>query len=186
MTDRKGARKSTGSYYTPESLVTLTINMSLQKLIQERLRDDATPESLLSLTVCDPACGAGVFLVAAVDRIAAWVAFLRTGTPDPTEDAVREARRDVVANCMYGVDLNPMAVELTRLTLLVEALAPGAPNPFLGHRIKHGNALIGVTPALLKDGIPDAAFKPIEGDDKKYAAELRKRNKAERAARGLQ
>ena len=108
------------------------------------------------------------------------LASVRTGDDEPAPEAVRTALRDVIGHCIYGVDINPMAVELCKVSLWMEALEPGKPLSFLDHRIQCGNSLIGATPALLKDGIPDDAFKPIEGDDKAVCSEYRKHNKQER------
>ncbi|WP_281156330.1 DNA methyltransferase [Streptomyces sp. HYC2] len=188
------ARKTTGSYYTPSSLIDCLLDSALDPVIDDAVkrgeiratragRPDPGPdiaEELLNLTVCDPACGSGHFLVAAARRIAKRVAAVREQNPEPTIDAVRHALHEVVARCIYGVDLNPMAVELAKVSLWLEALEPGKPLGFLDAHIKHGNALIGATPALLAKGIPDDAFKPIEGDDKKIASAIKKRNAAER------
>ena len=87
----------------------------------------------------------------------------------------------MIGRCLYGVDLNPMAVELCKVSLWIEALEPGKPLSFLDHHVQQGNSLLGTTPALMARGIPDTAFDPIEGDDKKVCAALRKKNKAERA-----
>ncbi|MEV5550616.1 DNA methyltransferase [Streptomyces sp. NPDC052309] len=188
------ARKTTGSYYTPSSLIECLLDSVLDPVIDDAVkrgeiraarsgRPDPGPDivaELLNLTVCDPACGSGHFLVAAARRIAKRVAAVREQNPEPTVDAVRHALHEVVARCVYGVDLNPMAVELAKVSLWLEALEPGRPLGFLDAHIKHGNALIGATPALLAKGVPDDAFKPIEGDDKKVAAAIRKRNAAER------
>ncbi|MFF0108033.1 Eco57I restriction-modification methylase domain-containing protein [Streptomyces hirsutus] len=188
------ARKTTGSYYTPSSLIECLLDSALDPVIDDAVKrgeiratrsgqpdpGPAIVEELLSLTVCDPACGSGHFLVAAARRIAKRVAAVREQNPEPTIDAVRHALHEVVARCIYGVDLNPMAVELAKVSLWLEALEPGKPLGFLDAHIKHGNALIGATPALLAKGIPDDAFKPIEGDDKKIAAAIKKRNAAER------
>ncbi|MFE0086181.1 Eco57I restriction-modification methylase domain-containing protein, partial [[Kitasatospora] papulosa] len=141
--------------------------------------DDIVDE-LLSLTVCDPACGSGHFLVASARRIAKRVASVRERNPEPTVDAVRHALHEVIARCIYGVDLNPMAVELAKVSLWLEALEPGKPLGFLDAHVKRGNALLGATPSLLAGGVPDEAFDAIEGDDKKYANALKKRNKAQR------
>ncbi|MBA2946499.1 Eco57I restriction-modification methylase domain-containing protein [Streptomyces himalayensis] len=188
------ARKTTGSYYTPSSLIECLLDSALDPVIDDAVKRgeiratrkgepdarDAIVEELLSLTVCDPACGSGHFLVAAARRIAKRVAAVREQNPEPTLDAVRHALHEVVARCIYGVDLNPMAVELAKVSLWLEALEPGKPLGFLDAHIKHGNALLGATPALLANGIPDDAFKPIEGDDKKIAAKLKKDNAKER------
>ena len=188
------ARKTTGSYYTPSSLIECLLDSALDPVIDDAVKrgeqvaaaagqpdpSDAIVNELLSLTVCDPACGSGHFLVAAARRIAKRIAAVRERNPEPTVDAVRHALREVVARCIYGVDLNPMAVELAKVSLWMEALEPGKPLTFLDAHIKHGNALIGATPALLKNGIPNEAFKPIEGDDKKYAKALEKQNAHQR------
>ncbi|MFI9800086.1 Eco57I restriction-modification methylase domain-containing protein [Streptomyces sp. NPDC052302] len=188
------SRKTTGSYYTPSSLIECVLDTTLDPVIDDAVKrgeqrateagrpdpaDDIVDE-LLSLTVCDPACGSGHFLVAAARRIAKRVASVRERNPEPTVDAVRHALHEVIARCIYGVDLNPMAVELAKVSLWLEALEPGKPLGFLDAHVKHGNGLIGATPKLLAEGVPDDAFKPIEGDDKKYAAGLVKRNKAQR------
>ncbi len=134
-------------------------------------------EDALPLTVCDPACGSGHFLVAAARRIAKRLAFVRTGDPEPSNEAIRHALRDVVSRCIYGVDINPMAVELAKVSLWLEALEPGKALTFLDAHIKVGNALLGTTPKLLDAYSPDDAFKAIEGDDKKWVTALKKRNK---------
>ncbi|WP_327738018.1 N-6 DNA methylase [Streptomyces nojiriensis] len=188
------SRKTTGSYYTPSSLIECLLDTTLDPVIDDAVKrgeqrataagrpdpaDDIIAE-LLSLTVCDPACGSGHFLVASARRIAKRVASVRERNPEPTVDAMRHALHEVVARCIYGVDLNPMAVELAKVSLWLEAMEPGKALGFLDAHVKRGNGLIGTTPKLLADGVPDDAFKPIEGDDRKYAAALVKRNKAQR------
>lgn len=143
-----------------------------------------TPEQrILALKVCDPACGSGHFLIAAANRIAKALATVRTGEEEPTPAAIQEAKRDVISHCIYGVDINPMAVELCKVNLWMEALEPGKPLNFLDHRIQVGNSLLGTTPKLMADGIPDDAFNPIEGDDKSAASALKKKNRDERKQR---
>ncbi|MFL9654490.1 Eco57I restriction-modification methylase domain-containing protein [Streptomyces sp. PB17] len=188
-------RKKTGSYYTPSSLVDVLLDSTLDPVIdaaQERGEEKAAEaketgeaaretvvSELLSLTVCDPACGSGHFLVAAARRIAKRVAAVREQTPEPPVERVREALHEVIARCVYGVDLNPMAVELAKVSLWMEALEPGKALGFLDAHVKLGNGLIGATPALLRGGIPEAAFKVVEGDDASVAREWLKRNKDE-------
>jgi hypothetical protein len=150
-------------------------------VLEEAAASDDPEAALLDVAVCDPACGSGHFLIAAANRIAKRVAGIRTGDAEPSPDAQRSALRDVIGRCVYGVDMNPMAVELCKVSLWMEAVDPGRPLSFLDHRIVLGNSLLGTTPALLADGIPDEAFKPLLGDDKKVTTELRKRNAAERA-----
>lgn len=148
------------------------------------MRVNTTPEQrILDLKICDPACGSGHFLIAAANRMAKALAFVRTGEEEPPPAAIQEAKRDIISRCIYGVDINPMAVELCKVNLWMEALEPGKPLNFLDHRIQVGNSLLGTTPRLMAGGIPDDAFNPIEGDDPKYAAALKKANKRERRDR---
>jgi len=173
-------RKTTGSYYTHPSLVQCLLDSALEPVIAEAIKKPEPEEAILSLKICDPACGSGHFLVAASHRMAKKLAMVRTGDEEPAPEEIRTALRDVIGHSIYGVDINPMAVELCKVSLWMEALEPGKPLTFLDHRILCGNSLLGTTPALIKDGIPDAAFKPIEGDDKEFCKELKKRNKEER------
>ena len=119
---------------------------------------------MLSVTVCDPACGSGHFLVAAARRIAKRVAAVREHNPEPGLDALRTALREVASRCIYGVDLNPMAVELAKVSLWLEALDPGKALSFLDAHIKQGNGLIGTTPALIRSYVGLAAFIALSWD----------------------
>ncbi|WP_186629408.1 Eco57I restriction-modification methylase domain-containing protein [Rhodococcus sp. BP22] len=181
-------RKDTGSYYTPTSLVESLLDTALDPILDDAVKTasdaDGQERALLKVTVCDPACGSGHFLVGAARRIAKRVAAIRTGDPEPAPAQVRSAMRDVVANCVYGVDVNELAAELAKVSLWMEALEPGRPLAYLDAQIKVGNALIGATPAVLADGVPDAAFKAIEGDEKTVATETTRANKAERRDQG--
>ncbi|MET8163739.1 DNA methyltransferase [Streptomyces sp. NPDC005329] len=200
LVDRAGNdRKKTGSYYTPSALTETLLDSTLNPVIDHAVargeeqaraesRTDAADtivEELLSLTVCDPACGSGHFLVAAARRIAKRVASVRERNPEPTVDAVRHAMHEVVARCVYGVDLNPMAVELAKVSLWLEAMEPGRPLGFLDAHVKHGNGLIGAAPALMKEGIPNRAFKKTEGDDEAWAKRLLSQNQNERTGQAL-
>ncbi|KWX00547.1 restriction endonuclease [Carbonactinospora thermoautotrophica] len=173
-------RKTTGSYYTPDPLIQCLLDTALDPVIEEHAKR-GVPDDLLKITVCDPSCGSGHFLVAAARRIAKRYAAMVTGEDEPVPEKVREAMHEVVARCVYGVDINPLAAELAKVSLWLESVRPGKPLAFLDSKIKVGNALLGVTPKLLEAGIPDEAFKPIEGDDKKIAASLRKQNEKERS-----
>jgi len=173
-------RKTTGSYYTPSSLIRCLLDSALEPVIASKLKEPDPEKALLDLKVVDPACGSGHFLIAAAHRIGKHLAIVRTGEIEPPPDERRKALRDVVSHCIYGVDVNPLAVELCKVALWIETLDPGRPLGFLDHRIKCGNSLIGATPELLEKGIPDDAFKPVEGDDKKVAAAIRKKNRGER------
>jgi N-6 DNA Methylase len=174
-------RKTTGSYYTPTSLIVSLLDTALDPVLEEAVRKPDPEAAILDLKVVDPACGSGHFLLAAAQRMARRLASVRTGDEEPAPKAVRAALRQVIASCIYGVDLNPMAVELCKVGLWMESLVPGHPLSFLDHHVQCGNSLLGATPAMLAGGIPDEAFKPIEGDNKLWAASLRKRNMAERA-----
>lgn len=174
-------RKTTGSYYTPTSLITSLLDTALDPVL-DRAANAADPEvALLSLTVLDPACGSGHFLIAAAQRIATRLATHRTGETSPPPPEVRAALRQVISHCIHGIDANPMAVELCKVNLWVEAVEPGRPLNFLDNHIVCGNTLLGATPALLADGIPDSAFKDLTGDDKATVTALRKTNQLERA-----
>lgn len=178
-------RRSTGSYYTPTSLISELLDSALDPLISEALKKEHAEQALISLKVVDPATGSGHFLIAAAHRIAKALAAARTGEDEPSPDASRVALRDVIGRCIYGVDVNEMAVELCKVSLWMETLEPGRPLSFLDHRILCGNSLLGATPELIDAGISDDAFKPIEGDDKEVAATLKARNKKERAGQGM-
>ena len=175
-------RKTTGSYYTPTSLVDCLLDSALDPVLDQACKEPNPETAVLDLKVCDPACGSGHFLVAATRRIARRLASVRSGDDEPSPSDVQRALRDVVGRCIYGVDLNPMAVELCKVSLWMEAIEPGKPLSFLDSHIQSGNALLGATLALMSHGIPDDAFKPIDGDDKKIASDLRKQNRKERKA----
>ena len=140
-------------------------------------------EALLALSVIDPACGSGHFLLAAARRTATRLARIRAeGTPALAD--FRHALRDVVRSCIHGVDRNPMAVELTKVALWIETVDPGLPLGFLDAQIRCGDALLGVFDlGVLEQGIPDAAYKPLTGDDKAVARHYAKKNKGERSER---
>ena len=175
------ARKTSGSYYTPDSLVQALLDSALDPLLDATVAGAADPvAALLALRVVDPACGSGHFLLAAARRIAARVAAARTsGAPAP--DDYRHALRDVMGACIHGVDRNPMAVELTKVALWIESVEPGKPLGLLDTNIRCGDALLGLDDlSVLEAGIPDAAYAPLTGDDKPAARGLLVLNRAER------
>lgn len=186
-------RKSSGSYYTPDSLVQSLINTALDPVIEQKLRDNPNdPETaLLSLKIIDPACGSGHFLLAAARRIAERIMEQKTFISEVGEGEYRKTLHDVISHCIYGVDLNPMAVELARMGLWLEGAAENKPLSFIDHHLKVGNSLLGVMDLdVLKLGIPDAAYteqKPIgKGEyaltlsDKAMCKTLKSRNIKER------
>ncbi len=194
-------RKTTGSYYTPPELVAELIKSALEPVVKERLAKKPPPglplqkgegksspengvrtieETILNIKVCDPACGSGHFLLAAARYLARELAMARTGGDEASPEELRRALREVIGRCIYGVDKNPLAVELCKVALWIEGHEPGKPLSFLDHRIKCGDSLVGVMDieAVSNTGIPDEAFKPVTGDDKEIAKELKKRNKS--------
>ncbi|MEI7849124.1 MAG: DNA methyltransferase, partial [Chloroflexota bacterium] len=223
-------RKTTGSFFTHEDLINELLNSALDPVIAQALegakslttkdtKGNQEPQSssswslvqkqiaaLLALKLIDPACGSGHFLVAAAHRLARRLAQVRTGEVEPTPDAMRAALREVISHCIYGVDINPMSVELCKVSLWMESMEPGKPLSFLDAHIQCGNSLVGVGPmggnrelaignetthnSLLTTPnsqfttaleIPDEAFNAVTGDHKPTAALLKKRNKQERA-----
>ena len=175
-------RKTSGSYYTPDSLVQCLLDSALEPVMAEAVRGkqgQAAAEALLKIKVCDKAVGSGHFLIGAAHRMAKRVAAARSGEEEPSPEATRTALRDVIGHCLYGVDINPMSAELCRVNLWLEALEPGKPLSFLDHHIRVGNSLLGTTPELIRGGIPEEAYDSIEGDDKAACAALKKQNKRE-------
>jgi hypothetical protein len=179
------ARKTTGSYYTPDSLVQVLLDSALDPVLDraEAEAEDAAA-ALLSVKVIDPACGSGHFLLAAARRIATRLARHRAEGVATAED-YRHALREVGRACIHGVDRNPLAVELTKVALWIETVEPGKPLGFLDANIRCGDSLLGVFDLdALRRGIPDAAYKPLTGDDTATARYFAKRNRDERAGQG--
>ena len=183
--EQKGnQRKTTGSYYTPDSLVQALLDTALDPVLDKTEAEADDPaKALLKLSVIDPACGSGHFLLAAARRIATRLARIRAeGTPSLAD--FRHALRDVARCCIHGVDRNPMAVELTKVALWIETVDPGLPLGFFDAQIRCGDALMGVFDLkVLEDGVPDTAYKPLTGDDKEVAKYYRDKNKREKAER---
>ncbi|MBT2788020.1 MULTISPECIES: N-6 DNA methylase [unclassified Halomonas] len=174
------ARKTSGSYYTPDSLVQELIKTALEPVIEQRLADNPTDPSaaLLDIKVIDPSCGSGHFLLAAARRLAEELAVLRSPEGAVKPQDYRHALREVISQCIFGVDRNPMALELCRTALWLEGFEEGRPLSFLDHHLQCGDALLGLTDlGALKIGIPAAAFKPLSGDDNASCKELAKSNK---------
>lgn len=189
-------RKTTGSYYTRPELVRELIQSALVPVLEDRLGEvekqakGQTPEAIreakvkaiLHISVCDPACGSGHFILEAARRLGKELARIRVGEDEPTPEQFHIAVRDVISHCIHGVDVNPLAVDLCKLALWLEGHWAGKPLSFLDHRIRCGNSLVGVLdPEIMTNGIPDEAFNPVTGDDKKVAGAYKKRNKEERS-----
>lgn len=143
-------RRRSGSHYTPRSLTEPIVRHALEPAF-ERIGVDAAPEEVLSLKVLDPACGSGAFLVEACRQLGArleqaWDMHKAEKPAIPAdEDEVIHARRLVAQRCLYGVDRNPMAVDLARLSLWLATLAREHEFTFLDHAIKAGDSLVGLT-----------------------------------------
>ena len=162
-----GIRKATGTFYTPQPIADYLVRRTLAPLV-----GDAAPEQILELRVVDPAMGSGAFLVAACRYLAAAYesALIRSGgchagDLGPSERAA--IRRAIAERCLYGVDLNPMAVQLGRLSLWLATLAADRPLSFLDHRLQVGDSLLGAWVASLRH--PPARARRVElplfGDD---------------------
>jgi len=151
----KGERKATGSYYTPDYIVKYIVKNTIEPVIEKKKQEwlgTGRPfaDYILSIKVLDPAMGSGHFLVEATDQLARWlVQAWETARPededskDVAEQDVHWARREVVRSCIFGVDLNPMAVELAKLSLWLTTVASNKPLSFLDHHLRCGNSLIG-------------------------------------------
>lgn len=151
-------RRRSGSHYTPRSLTAPIVSTTLEPIL-ERLKgpngEPPRPEDILELKVCDPAMGSGAFLVETCRQLAdtlmeSWE--LHAEKPDipNTEDQVVFARRLVAQRCLYGVDKNPVAVDLAKMSLWLATLAREHPLTFVDHALKHGDSLVGLTPQQIE------------------------------------
>jgi hypothetical protein len=167
---RTERRKSTGAFYTPRPLTEYLVRRALAPLVAT-----VSPDVILALRILDPAMGSGAFLVAACRYLAAAyeAALVREGgvsADDITERERAEFRRTIAQRCLYGVDINPMAVQLGRLSLWLATLSADRPLTFLDHRLRTGNSLVGASPADIArqtPGNPRArpSVLPLFGDD---------------------
>src|SRR5262249_1823218 len=151
-----GVRKATGTFYTPQPIADYVVRRTLAPLTRDRSADQ-----ILRLRIVDPAMGSGAFLVAACRYLAQAYeqALLREGSchaSDLDEDARVSIRRSIAERCLYGVDLNPMAVQLARLSIWLTTLASDRPLSFLDHRLQVGDSLLGAWMSNLRRA-PDAA-----------------------------
>jgi hypothetical protein len=147
-------RRRTGSHYTPRSLTQPIVRYALEPAF-ERLGAQATPEQILDLKVCDPAMGSGAFLVEACRALASKLTEAWARHPDKKpvipadEDEELHARRLVAQRCLYGVDKNPLATDLAKLSLWLATLARDHEFTFLDHALKSGDSLVGLTQAQI-------------------------------------
>ncbi len=145
-------RKTTGSYYTPSALVGRILDWTLDPAINNALSACDPETTLLDLKVLDPACGSGHFLSAAANRMGSALAALRAAQSSPSAAEIERAHGDVVQNCIFGVDIDPIAVELCKFALLSgSSESTTTENAALNCRIRCGNSLLGLTPKLLAD-----------------------------------
>ncbi len=182
-------RRRSGSHYTPRELTEPIVRIALEPIFS-RLRDEAQgslqPEQILDLKVCDPAMGSGAFLVEACRQLAdalieSWRAHHIVPEIPPDEDETLFARRLVAQRCLYGVDRNPKAVDLAKLSLWLTTLAKEHPLTFLDHALRHGDSLVGLSIPQIqafhwKGDAPtfEEGFEALKGRDHlATAAELR-------------
>ena len=163
-------RRKSGSHYTPRALTEPIVRTTLRPIL-ERLGANPTPAKILDLKVCDPAMGSGAFLVEACRQLAealvkAWHAHDCVPAIPPDEDEILHARRIVAQRCLYGVDKNPMAVDLAKLSLWLATLAKDHPFTFLDHALREGDSLVGLT----KSQIVGFHWKPDKQKDFARAA----------------
>lgn len=177
-------RKVTGSYYTPDYIVSFIVSQSLDPLLNDitdryaTLKDDGTwdirdtqalRDAILNLNVLDPATGSGHFMVEVVNQIASWLTKLNLLPSDiqSDEQELTYWKRQVVSACVYGVDVNPLAVELAKLSLWLTTIARDNPLSFLDHHVRLGNTLVGarvtqLTPNLNPTDAPDDAPQQLD------------------------
>jgi hypothetical protein len=174
-------RRTTGSYFTPSSLVHHLLDTCLEPALDEQIDPtdaDSSVRRLLGLRIVDPACGTGVFLIAAARRVARRIESLlqaRPAAPDASGSL-----REVICGCLYGVDMSATAVALCRLALWFECGTPLDAIELLNQHIRCGNSMFGAWPGFESKGLLDDAFEPSPGDDVTYVRALKRRNRFER------
>jgi len=137
------ARKAAGAFYTPTPVVEHLLDLALEPVLDEAESGDpaGAVDRLLALRVLDPACGSGLFLLAAGRRIAERIARRRAGG-EPSEEGRRRARTEVLPRALHGIDLDAAAVELARTCLWLDLVAPGRPAPRPRLRLRTGDFLL--------------------------------------------
>ena len=140
-------RRRSGSDYTPRSLTEPIVRTTLRPIF-EKLGEHPRPEQILDLKICDPAMGSGAFLVEVCrflgDKLVeAWSHHKELPAIPPDEDPSLYARRLIAQRCLYGVDVNPFATDLAKLSLWLATLAKDHPFTFLDHTLRYGDSLVG-------------------------------------------
>ncbi|HAK95835.1 MAG TPA: hypothetical protein DCM87_12785, partial [Planctomycetes bacterium] len=146
-------RRRSGSHYTPRTLTEPIVRATLEPLLARLRGPDGRPPrpaQILELKVCDPAMGSGAFLVEACRQLGdalleAWHAHGETPPIPADEDEVVFARRLIAQRCLYGVDRNPVAVDLAKVSLWLVTLAKDHALTFLAHALRHGDSLVGLS-----------------------------------------
>ncbi len=146
-------RRRSGSHYTPRSLTEPIVRTTLEPVLAA-LGESPKPEQVLGLKVCDPAMGSGAFLVETCRYLGdallrAWDSHGGIPETPSDEDPLLFARRQVAQRCLYGVDKNPFAVDLAKLSLWLATLAKDHPFTFLDDSLRHGDSLVGLSPAQI-------------------------------------
>ena len=160
-------RRRSGSHYTPRALTEPIVRTTLEPILARLRGADGRPprpEQILDLKVCDPAMGSGAFLVEACRQLGdalveAWHAHGEMPAIPPDEDEVIFARRLVAQRCLYGVDRNPVAVDLAKMSLWLVTLAKDHALTFVDHALRHGDSLVGLL-AQADRGLPLGADAP--------------------------
>ncbi len=174
LENEKGERKQTGSYYTPNYIVKYIVEQTLGPLLRAAITDKASArakvDAILGINVVDPAMGSGYFLVEATEQIARFLVDqgLAPDTPEVDEADLAYWKRRVVQSCVYGVDINPLAVDLAKLSLWLGTVAKDKPLSFLDHHLRAGNSVVGARIAELR----------------RFDATPKKKRKATRVAHG--
>lgn len=159
-----------GKHQTYSSIGIITVE-------KNNIKKDKIIKALLNLKICDVSCGSGHILLTTARRLAIEVAKAETGEDQPNPTNYRKALRSVIRHCIYGVDINPLAVELCKVSLWLESHNPGEPLNFLDHKIKCGNSIVGVARIEeLNENISAEAFIKLPDDDPKTCSLLRKEN----------
>lgn len=153
-------RRRSGSHYTPRSLTAPIVGKTLEPIIRD-LGPSPKPEQILNLKICDPAMGSGAFLVEVCrllgkKLLTAWTTHKALPKLPPDEDEEKHAQRLIAQHCLYGVDKNPFAVDLAKLSLWLTTMARQHAFTFLDHALRHGDSLVG----LSRDGIASFHWTP--------------------------
>ena len=161
-------RRRSGSHYTPRSLTRPIVEEALRPWL-ERCNHRPTATQILELKICDPAMGSGAFLVESCRFLAELLeqAWTREGLPDALkpgghahgEEPLIYARRLIAQSCLYGVDKNPFAVNLARLSLWLVSLSKDAPFTFVDHALKCGDSLVGMERSEIEAALKGASLQ---------------------------